>query len=587
MNVRWRLTLRLIGWLAALGLVLLLLAAGAFGWISQRLLQIEAGRNFASAGLQRLLQTMVVKDGKLHFDPGLLEQVRQSGGWLQLLDGEGRVTEAFFTPPDVPDRYGPGELTAYWLGKEPFPYSLYLWIQEKDGVTYTLLYGMSDPDERLLESMAAQGVLQGDKVVLPERLKAGLERNGSWLQVLDADGTERAAFNKPEGALSRYSPQELALRSIYPDRYGTKLVVHFDADSGRTWALSAPLPGNEPGRHPVFPPEIRALAVGIGALALSVLLVLLVVSYWFGHRIGSPLLHMMKWLRALDESRYAEPAGPDGRPRSRNRRGKRKANYRMYDEVLHSFESLSETLRRNERLRAETERMRDEWIAGVSHDLKTPLSSIRGYAHMLETDAYDWSPQEVRSFARIVLDKAQHMDGLINDLALTYRLRSGGQAPELETVDLNEFMAEAVREASSHPRFEQSRIRFSPADRPAPLVVYKPWLQRITDNLVANALLHNGEGTTLTVSVRSDEQGAVTVAFEDDGEGMDEATKARLFDRYYRGTDSESRGEGTGLGMAISKALTEALGGTIEVESDPGRGTAIRVLFPSARSRGL
>lgn len=332
-------------------------------------------------------------------------------------------------------------------------------------------------------------------------------------------------------------------------------------------------------RQRAFPPEIRALAEGIGELALSVLLVLLIVSYWFGHRIGSPYdevaaLAGRKLLRgARGTGRQAKEPKPPRQAKGQLphvRRGPSFVRIAVGDAPSQRTAACG-----NGTNAGRMDRRRD---------LKTPLSSIRGYAHMLEADVYDWSP--LRSFARIMLDKAQHMDGLINDLTLTYQLRSGGQAPVLETVDLNEFMAEAVREASRHPQFEQSRIRFFPPERPVTLAIYKPWLQRIVDNLVANALLHNGEGTTLAVSVRKEGRGDVTITFEDDGEGMDEATKARLFDRYYRGTDSESRMEGTGLGMAISKALTEALGGTIEVESDPGRGTAIRVVFQSALSRG-
>ncbi|MBP1995527.1 sensor histidine kinase [Paenibacillus eucommiae] len=581
MNVKWRLTFRLIAWLAIVGLILSMLAAGALYWTYNQLSRIQAGREFESAGLYQLVQTIRTRGDDLQFDPELLEMVRQSGGWLQRIDENGKVTDAFFTPPDVPDSYGPGEFTAYWLGGSPFPYHLYLWIQEKNGVNHTLIYGLDKKDENQLQlqQLMEQGVIMGSTIRLPEELEEQIKLSGSWLQVVDAEGEELASVNTPAEAIGRFSVQELALRSVYPDRYGMKLITHYDKETGETWILSSPLPGYQPGEKPRMDPETRVLAVGIGTLLLAAMLVFVLFSYWFGHRFGSPIIHMMKWLRSLDEGSYAEPALPDGIPRSQNRLGKRKRKYRIYGDVIHSLDSLSGTLRRNERMRTETERMRDEWISGVSHDLKTPLSSIKGYAYMLEADSYDWTADEVRSFAKVILDKSLYLDDLINDLTLTYQLKSGGAAPSVEVVNMNEYMAEAVRESSNHPLYKEDSIRFMPADHPVCLALYKPWFQRIVDNLVANALLHNKEDTKLTISVQSAGNGDIIVTFTDDGEGMDEQTASRLFERYYRGLDTESRAEGTGLGMAVTKALVEGLGGMIEVNTAVGRGTSIRLVW--------
>jgi signal transduction histidine kinase len=584
MNVKWRLAFRLIAWLALAGFALLALAGGALYWTIHQLTRIEAARDFESAGLYRLVQTIQAEGDDLKFDPELLEMVRESGGWLQRIDENGRVTDAFFTPPDVPDAYGPGELTAYWLGKTPFPYQLYLWIQSKDGVTHTLIYGLSNKDDLLLRQLAEQGKVAGGNIALPGELEDRLRQAGAWLQVLDPSGDELASFNKPEGALGRFSVQEMALRSIYPDRYGATLTSRYDETTGRTWVLSAPLPGYKPGEEPAIAPEVRVLATAIGLLFAASMLLFALVAGWFGHRFGSPIVHMLTWLRSLDEGSYVEPADPSGRPRSRNRKGKTKRGYRVFEDVIRSLDSLSRTLRRNEEMQAENERLKDEWIAGVSHDLKTPLSSIKGYAHMLNADAYEWTTEEVRSFAKVILDKSSHLDELINDLTLTYHLRHGGRAPSLETVDLNEYLAEAVREASSHPLYPEGSIRFVPDRRPALLSIYKPWFQRIIDNLTANALLHNKEGTTLTVSVQTGPEGEIAVSFADDGDGMDERTAARLFERYYRGTDTESRTEGTGLGMAVTKALVEGMGGSIEVSTSLGRGTVIVLRWKAPNS---
>ncbi|MGM1020354.1 MAG: sensor histidine kinase [Bacillota bacterium] len=113
--------------------------------------------------------------------------------------------------------------------------------------------------------------------------------------------------------------------------------------------------------------------------------------------------------------------------------------------------------------------------------------------------------------------------------------------------------------------------------------LYTPWLERIINNLVANALLHNPPDTVLIVSVIPGEGGkGLTIQFADNGTGMDENTVNRLFERYYRGTATSAALNGTGLGMAISKGLIEAMGGQITVETTLGNGTVIRLIWEEA-----
>ncbi len=580
MTVKSRLAVRLVAWLAVAGVLLFALAAVMLNWTNNQLSRIEATRQFESAGLYELIRTLQSEGGQLRFDPQLLELVREHGGWLQSLDEQGRVTESFYTPDDVPTVYGPGELTAYWLGKKPFPYALYLWIQEKDGVNYTLLYGMRNESGDLFRRIVAESSVQDRLLVVPEPLSSTLVRDSSWVQLLDASGRELASFNKPEGALDDYTPQELALRSIYPDRYGAAIDSHYDSESGLTWVISRPLAGATPGEEPTLTPENRVLAIGIGTIVLGAIVLFVLVSYAFGQRFGAPIVHLLKWLRGLGAGRYEEPANARGDARSRDRRGRRRRKYRVYGDVLESMEQLARTLQSNEKLAADTERLRNEWIAGVSHDLKTPLSSIKGYAHLLENGEYEWTAEEAREFARIISEKSAYLDDLINDLALTYRLKSGLGAPEAEIADLNECTASAIEDAVKDPRYLSNSLHFSAAANPVYISTFRPWFQRIIDNLIANALLHNEPGTTVTISVRRIGSAWASLTVSDNGKGMNEETAARLFERYYRGTDTDARPEGSGLGMAITKALAEGLGGVIDVDTAEGRGTTIVIRWP-------
>ncbi|MFS0553381.1 sensor histidine kinase [Brevibacillus sp. 179-C9.3 HS] len=579
MNIKSRIALHLITWLVLVGIVLLVLAGVIMYWTLDEFTKIEASQQFEGAGAQRLIQTMEADGENVRFDPELLEQLGKSGGWLQRINKSGHVTDAFFTPPDVPSYYGPGELTAYWLGKSPFPYKLSLWVKEKDGVVHTLLYGLPNQDNNFLQQVVDEATIQSKEIILPESIQDQLKSRSGWVQLLDAKGVELAAFNKPPQARSAFTVDELTLRTFYPGRYGTKLELHYDKKSGQTWLLSFPVPGMSPEQEGRMAPENQVLLTGMGLLLLTAFVVFVIISYLFGQRFGAPIIHVLQWLTFLRGGRYEEPTNVDGVPRSQDKRGKRKRKYRIYQDVMESMDSLSQTLYRNEKLQQETEQMRNEWIAGVSHDLKTPLSSVKGYAHLLGNAEYVWTTEEVHAFAKIILDKSAHMEDLINDLALTYRLRNGQGAPTVELVDLNVCTAEAIKEAAKHPAYPDECIRFSPSAASVYMLVYKPWFQRIVDNLVANALLHNDSGTIVSITVQAVEPSSVVLIFNDNGRGMDEETADRLFERYYRGTDTESRTEGSGLGMVITKALVEAFGGSIEVNTAVGQGTTISITW--------
>jgi signal transduction histidine kinase len=588
MNIKWKLTRRLISGLLIVGLILLIAAVMTLFWSNSKIQEIEAARQFESAGLSQLIETLQQDEGRIRFDPKLLELVKENGGWLQRIDQDGKVTDSYLVPPDVPSSYSPGQLTGYWLGTTPFPYQLYLWIKEKNGVMHTLLYGKKDEDRLLIKQLAertqlgAEGALQ-----LSSKDIDLLMLRKSWLQVLDEKGNEVTSYLKPEGVSQHFSLQELALRSVYPDKYGTKLNTYYEQDKGLTWVLSTPLNKAKPGQGPLIDPELAVLISAVSSLIGFSMLVFVFFAWWFGQRTGVPILHIMEWLKLLAKGQYIEPQKKIGQAHSADKKDKRIGSYTMFGEVLDSLNTLTYTLQRDAIVREETEQARNEWLAGVSHDLKTPLSSIKGYAHMLENPLYEWTQEEVQRFARVMLDKSNHMERLISDLTLEYQLQSGAITPHMEVVDLNVYIPETLHGAGVSLHNQVANIVFYPAKSPVYLKIYKPWFQRIIDNLTANAFLHNQEDITLIISVLVMDSGQIGLSFTDNGGGMDDLTKVKLFERYYRGTDTDSATEGSGLGMAIAKALVEVHHGRILVESEQGKGTQIRLIWDHASSNSV
>lgn len=581
MSIRRKLMTRFIGMLTGTVLLIILLGSLVTFWVVQKTNEVNLVDDFVNYGLDQLINTAeILPDNTIRYDPDLLKQVDKNKGWLQVLDEKGAVIDDYHVPPDVPSSYKPGELIAYWVAEKAFPYQLSMLIREKDGKNFTLLYGEKNVAKSLMDQVRAKLLYDHGKLTVNPAEQQAFRKSNAYLQVLDTYGKEITSYNKPSSEVpSEYSIQDLVLKVRYPNRSGISVSTWYDEQHETTWLLSVPV-------HASITDETNPYAFilepALIVLILSIIVLLVLLALWYANRFGSPMLHMLQWLQRLEKGHYEEPAGVSGIPRSQRRNGKWKRKYQVYGEVLHSMQALSHTLKQNEEQRKQTDSLREEWIAGITHDLKTPLSSIQGYAHMLETDKYSWTTEEVREFAGIMIDKSMYMDRLVNDLAMTYRLRSGGYQPEVKRSDVNALLRDLVQRAERNPAYGEKRILFQPADKPVYGLVHIPSFERIVDNLTANALLHNPPEATLVVRVLNGERdGEFTIEFADNGQGMSPEMVWKLFERYYRGTDTGTSDIGSGLGMAVTKGLIEAMKGRIEVRSVPGEGTTIRLIWDS------
>ena len=222
------------------------------------------------------------------------------------------------------------------------------------------------------------------------------------------------------------------------------------------------------------------------------------------------------------------------------------------------------------------ETVRRDFVANVSHELKTPLTSIAGYAETIAAEAEPGSP--VRNFADTILANARRMHRLVEDLLDLSRIESGGWRPAPRVVDLGA----AVRDAWT-PFAETAATRgvaFAPPAAGTSVAVDPDALRQVLSNLYDNALRHTPRGGSIRVSAVPVAEG-VSVAVSDTGSGIPPEHLPRIFERFYRADPARSRDQGgTGLGLAIVKHLVEAHGGRVEAESTPGRGTSVRFVLP-------
>jgi two-component system OmpR family sensor kinase len=577
--IRRRFAVRFAMQLAVAGVTLVISAMIIVIWILGKFEDIQINRNFAPMGISRLISESDIDSKGLIIDSDLLQRLQEDGGWLQSLDAKGNVLQSFNTSNDLPSHYVPGQLMDYWLGNEPFPYNLGLWIQEKDGNLYTLLYGARSKTKDLLQRIIEDSHLLDHQISYSDDTLVQLNKTGGWVQVLDREGTEVASWRKPEGVSPLYTLQELALGSLNQAQYGIVMDTQYDNRTGLTWVLQYPMEGigSQPARVPFLKSEAQVMIIGIVAFLVSAFLVFILLSFWYANRFGMPVLYILGWIQRLGKGEYNEHVrvGSEGR----NHKGNWKRGYRIFSEVMDSIDSLAITLRAGKDSEEQTQKNREEWIAGVTHDMKTPLASIQGYAHMLEAEKYSWSEEEVRQFASTILEKTSYMNNLINDLALSYRLKNGVIPVTFEERDICVLLSDSVLRATSHPVYEGSRVRCLTPSTSMMSAVYPPWFDRIVDNIIANGLIHNSPGTRMDIELTELPLNGWRIDFKDNGEGMDQQTITRLFDRYYRGTNTDSAMEGSGLGMAVTKELVQAMGGRIQVNSELGQGTVISIIW--------
>ena len=323
--------------------------------------------------------------------------------------------------------------------------------------------------------------------------------------------------------------------------FAARLVAEATPDRGRGFVLLRPT-DSAAAR---WQPQLQALVVAAGATAALAA----IAAFLLARAVARPVRRVAEASRSLAESGTADPVPVEG-PRE-------------LAVLASSFNDMAEQL---ERAR-EAER---SFLLSVSHELKTPLTAIRGYAEGLEDRAV---PVDEAS-ATIRLEAAR-LERLVGDLLDLARMNKHEFSVRREPIDLGAAAREAVRRHEWQAR-EFGVALEAVATGPAPALADSDRTLQVVANLVENALRLTPPGGTVRVVA---EPG--TIAVEDTGPGLRADELPRAFERFYLYSRyGKERPVGTGLGLAIVKQLAQDMGGTVEVESDPGRLTRFVVRLP-------
>jgi signal transduction histidine kinase len=230
----------------------------------------------------------------------------------------------------------------------------------------------------------------------------------------------------------------------------------------------------------------------------------------------------------------------------------------------------------NQSLR-ELDRLKDEFIGLISHEIRTPLASIIGYVELLQEEGV--SRPDADLFAEVIHRNAKRLQHLVGDLLFLSQIQSGKMAMEFQEADLAGIAAGALEELRPEAQRKHIDLALSATDVPR-LAVDPMRIAQLLGNLLSNAVKFTPDGGHVEVRLRREED-QVVLAVADTGIGIPAAERERVFERFFRTTTAARHAiQGTGLGLAVTKAIVEAHHGTITVDSDEGRGSTFTVCLP-------
>jgi signal transduction histidine kinase len=219
------------------------------------------------------------------------------------------------------------------------------------------------------------------------------------------------------------------------------------------------------------------------------------------------------------------------------------------------------------------EMLRNDFVANVSHEFKTPIASIEGCAVLLQDDSL--SPEERKQYSAIIAASAKRLTSMTTNILQLSKLENQEILPNQEEFSLDEQIRQSI--LMLEPQWSGKELELDIDLTPVRFFGSSELLPQVWSNLISNAVKFTDRGGSIGVYLK-DEGESVTVTVKDNGTGMDEETQKRIFDKFYQGSASHST-EGNGLGLALAKRIVELSGGTITVKSAPNEGSEFTVVL--------
>lgn len=216
----------------------------------------------------------------------------------------------------------------------------------------------------------------------------------------------------------------------------------------------------------------------------------------------------------------------------------------------------------------------NDFVANVSHEFKTPLTAISGYAELLRTP--DLTQEEREEYLERIIGNTERLSVLIGNILALSKIESRSISEECATFRLDEQLRQTVVQAE--PQWQKKELRLHAQLDAVQICGCEALLRQVWENLLGNAIKFSPQGGSITLRLLEQTE-CVVVSVSDEGCGMTPEVRAHIFEKFYQG-DTSHRVEGNGLGLALVKRIVELSDGVIEVESEPEHGATFRVILP-------
>lgn len=301
------------------------------------------------------------------------------------------------------------------------------------------------------------------------------------------------------------------------------------------------------------------ILVGIMSNYVVWIAALLALLLWIGWRyyIGQPLRKMADAAQKVAKGDFTVQIEPRKRIKRENE----------IDVLLEDFNTMTQELAGNEMLK-------NDFIANVSHEIKTPLSIIQSYSKALQEE--DLAPDEREQYLDTIIETTDKLNAMISNVLKLSKLENQHIFQEPVTYQLGEQLRRCALDFME--QWEAKDITFEIAVADVAVHYDASLLELVWNNLLANAIKFTDPGGMISLTSEVLEE-TVCVTVRDTGRGMDAATKARIFEKFYQG-DRSRAAAGNGLGLTLAKRVVDIAGGEIAVESTPGKGSVFTVKLP-------
>ncbi|MEK8127232.1 HAMP domain-containing sensor histidine kinase [Paenibacillus filicis] len=423
-------------------------------------------------------------------------------------------------------------------------------------------------------SLDAHSYVQGSQT---EEALARLERAGGWLEVIDKEGRVLQVKGTQRDGIRQYTSQELltwlgnAVDQPYyyaiaempspGDSQFLLLKIARDQVSVENRVLNpatVELPAASTGQ--------RSLDLYFYSLLAVMALMVVLYSYWVARRIKKPLDKLMKGLVRISNGDYAFRVEFEAE--------------REFNQIRDMFNTMAAVIERTTREKQLAEESKQRLIVDLSHDLKTPVTSIRGFAQLLSAGTVADEEQR-RKYADYIYRKSIRVTDMIQSMLELLKLDSPDYQIDVAAHDAGAFLREMAADLYGDIEQRQFALQLDIPEHPIQALFHSDQLARAVSNLIGNALQYNPPGTRLRLAV-SEEPAGIVIQVADTGIGIPEEMQSRIFDPFVRGDKSRRGDGGSGLGLSIAKRIVEKMNGTLVLGRSKEEATIFTIRLPKA-----